>query len=138
MPMQVFSCWNGAVAIKAQAFVSSASSLPPARFRTAKSDISEITDIASETFLLSVDLWKRGMGRILLVPMASVAYDLPQYQRVRQDGGRTVPHPVSIEPPSSVYKNTTVRWQSTPPPAIVYHDYAWWYKEERWGAWDEA
>ena len=40
------------------------------RFRTARNDDSPITEKASECFLICVDLWRRGMGRILMVPRA--------------------------------------------------------------------
>ena len=40
------------------------------RFRTARNDASSTTEKASECFLFCVDLWRKGMGRILLVPRA--------------------------------------------------------------------
>ena len=40
------------------------------RFRTARNDDSPITEKASECFLICVDLWRRGMGKILMVPKA--------------------------------------------------------------------
>jgi len=40
------------------------------RFRTAHNDNSPITEKASECFLICVDLWRRGMNRILMVPRA--------------------------------------------------------------------
>lgn len=67
LPLQVFSCWNGITAISASAF------LPPhsIRFREAKNDPGkEATEKASECFLLPVDLWKAGMGKILVAPRA--------------------------------------------------------------------
>lgn len=72
LPTQVFSCWNGATVFDATAF------LPPhnIRFRIATNDLDEngvpktITEKASECFLTSVDLWKVGMGKILIVPKA--------------------------------------------------------------------
>ena len=70
LPLQVFSCWNGATVFDASAF------LPPhnIRFRTALNDLDEqgkpkkATEKASECFLSSVDMWKEGLGKILLVP----------------------------------------------------------------------
>ncbi len=72
LPLQVFSCWNGATIFDAKAF------LPPhnIRFRQARNDLDgngeekNVTDKASECFLTSVDLWKEGMGKILIVPKA--------------------------------------------------------------------
>jgi hypothetical protein len=83
----------------------------------------------------------------------SVAYDLVQYASVRQDGGRTVPHPIGIEPPihaktpsgdlgttawtgnehnadNEVEVVQKVPWRSTPPASVVYHDHAWWHEKE--------
>ena len=72
LPLQVFSCWNGATVIDAKAF------LPPhnIRFRQAHNDLDEngkekeVTEKGSECFLISVDLWKGDMGKILVVPKA--------------------------------------------------------------------
>ena len=72
LPLQVFSCWNGATVIDANAF------LPPhnIRFRQAHNDFDEngtekeVSEKASECFLISVDLWKENMGKILVVPKA--------------------------------------------------------------------
>ena len=72
LPIQVFSCWNGATVIDAAAF------LPPhnLRFRVAQHDLDEdgkpkeVTEAQSECFLSSVDLWKMGMGKIVLAPRA--------------------------------------------------------------------
>lgn len=72
LPLQVFSCWNGATVFDAAAF------LPPhnIRFRIAKNDFDEngvaktVTEKASECFLTSVDMWKAGLGKILIVPKA--------------------------------------------------------------------
>src|SRR5258708_16025300 len=72
LPLQVFSCWNGATIIDAKAF------LPPhnIRFRQARNDFDvngkamNVTEKASECFLISVDLWKENMGKILTVPKA--------------------------------------------------------------------
>lgn len=87
-PFQVFSCWNGVTAFSgkdthpirilgsepsdvclalADAFA------PPTslRFRTAHNDPDSkdgVTDKASECYLSSVDLWKAGLGRIIVVP----------------------------------------------------------------------
>jgi len=111
-----------------------------------------------------MDLWKRGMGRIMLVPKASVAYDLHAYSEIRQDGGRTIPHPIGLEssPSSAKFgadsndgrtrgifgfwrnegevgsRRAKVEWKDTPPKEVANHDYAWWHEKERWGPWNEA
>jgi len=128
--LQVFSCWNGATVIDAAAF------LPPhnIRFRTAKNDLDEhgkakeVTEKASECFLTSVDLWKANMGKILVVPKASVAYGLDDYNFYRKDGPVSKKHAAARE---------RVTWKPTPPKEIAFQDYAAWYIPERWGSWDE-
>ena len=78
-PFQVFSCWNGAVVMPARAFThgrngeegdARGTGRGPLRFRTAKNDASAVTERQSECFLVPVDLWKRGMGRVMVVPRA--------------------------------------------------------------------
>jgi len=71
-PFQVFSCWNGAAIINPKVFVERGVGKDGelARFRTAKNDVKEVTEKSSECYLICVDLWKRGMGRIMLVPKA--------------------------------------------------------------------
>jgi hypothetical protein len=72
LPLQVFSCWNGAAAFDADAFAAP----DGIRFRMAHADLDEegrplpFSDMTSESFLSSVDMWKRGRGRIMVVPKA--------------------------------------------------------------------
>ena len=49
---------------------SSSDSSSGIRFRTARNDVSSTTEKASECFLICVDLWRRGMGRIMMAPKA--------------------------------------------------------------------
>ncbi|KIJ30159.1 glycosyltransferase family 69 protein [Sphaerobolus stellatus SS14] len=144
-PLQVFSCWNGAVVMNPKAFVQgnpldNIHEVKPVRFRAAKNDVSEVTEKASECFLVCVDFWKRGLGKIMLVPRASVGYDLRQYNEVRQDGRRTSKHPVGIEVKTTNRDNDKflIQWRTNPPKEVAYHDHAWWHEKERWGPWDEA
>ncbi|KZS96930.1 hypothetical protein SISNIDRAFT_450700 [Sistotremastrum niveocremeum HHB9708] len=127
LPMQVFSCWNGMAAISADVF------LPPfnVHFRTAHNDLKQKglkTDKESECFLICVDLWKKGFGKIAVVKRASVAYDVAQYERVRKD--RTI----ELVPSDAEER---ILWQKDPPRAVAYHDWSKW-ETERWGTWDEA
>lgn len=79
-PFQVFSCWNGAAVINPQAFVNTTKpqSSPHGlsrtdnaiRFRMATNDDKRVTEKASECYLICVDLWLKGLGRILIVPRA--------------------------------------------------------------------
>jgi len=129
LPLQVFSCWNGATVVDAKAF------LPPhnIRFRQAHNDLDEsgkekeATEKASECFLTSVDLWKENMGKILLVPKASVAYLVDDYDLYRKDGLRLSNDTEEI-----------IVWETEPPAMVAFQDAAIWYLPERWGKWDES
>jgi hypothetical protein len=88
-PLQVFSCWNGATALDAAPFlatdaypplpaageggVANATVAGPLRFRTSRTDATQ-SNRASECFLPSVDLWRRGLGKIVLVPKARCVF----------------------------------------------------------------
>jgi len=139
-PLQVFSCWNGAALLDAAPFADAAH---PLRFRVSHAadapgpDSGEEADEeraarvhaqgkASECFLPSVDLWRRGLGRILLVPRASVAYDLAHYE----EHSKATSAPLLPE-------EETVAWAAAPPERVAMQDHAVWYSPERWAPWDE-
>ncbi|KAG9122678.1 hypothetical protein FRC07_000853 [Ceratobasidium sp. 392] len=135
-PFQVFSCWNGVTAFTASVFA-----LPTSlRFRTAYNDLGSkdgASDKASECYLSSVDLWKAGLGRIMVIPRARqvtleslevVAYSLDVYNADRA---------------SSAYNTTAgspplIEWVRTPPSEVVMHDFGLWFAPESKGAWDAA
>ncbi|KAF7986998.1 hypothetical protein HWV62_79 [Athelia sp. TMB] len=147
-PFQVFSCWNGAAVISADAFTTSynhsaggggsggggienGDTTGPIRFRTARNDATPVNERQSECFLLPVDLWRRGMGRIQVVPRASVAYTGAEYEEVRQDGGRAAAqaHPAGLADvplPPSALEGEKIEWEKRPPAQVLYHDYARW------------
>ncbi|VDB99758.1 unnamed protein product [Peniophora sp. CBMAI 1063] len=130
LPTQVFSCWNGATAFDASVFA------PPTdlRFRASHGDLDEqgqlreVTEKASECFLSSVDLWKAGLGKIALVPKASLAYSLQDYETHRKDRPLPADHDSSLE---------TIGWVHEPPAQVAMQDYANWWGPERWAPWDE-
>ncbi|KZV72337.1 glycosyltransferase family 69 protein [Peniophora sp. CONT] len=130
LPIQVFSCWNGATAIDAAAF------LPPnnLRFRVAQHDLDEdgkpkeVTESQSECFLSSVDLWKMGLGKVVLAPRASVAYNGWNYDMHRKD---------QIRPAPSDLESEVIGWILKPPAKVAFQDFAAWNEPERWAPWDE-
>ncbi|KAI0314058.1 cryptococcal mannosyltransferase 1-domain-containing protein [Amylostereum chailletii] len=125
VPLQVFSCWNGATVVDAAAF------MPPhnVRFRMSNADVDEegirknVTEKASECFLTSVDLWKAGMGRIAIVPKASVAYNIDLYERWRKD---------ALEPSWDLAPQEWIMWVNRPPQKVAMQDYAWWWVPENY------
>ncbi|KAF7969576.1 hypothetical protein HWV62_26879 [Athelia sp. TMB] len=145
-PFQVFSCWNGAVVMPTKEGEEEGDTRGTGRgvvrFRTARNDASTVTERQSECFLVPVDLWKRGMGRVMVVPRASVTYSGHNYAEVRQDGGRLpgTAHPahVAYRPLPAPGEDTQIQCVRAPPAQVAYHNYAWWHAPERWGAWDEA
>ncbi|KAI0036418.1 cryptococcal mannosyltransferase 1-domain-containing protein [Vararia minispora EC-137] len=128
LPLQVFSCWDGATAFDAAPFAAPGG----IRFRMARADRDDagqtrtITDLASESFLSSVDMWKAGRGRIMVVPKASVAYDYKTYRLHRKD---------YVEPPP--YAHAAFVWQDTPPAQVAMLDYGNWTQPIHWAPWDE-
>lgn len=71
-PLQVFACWNGMSVFDAAVFVEHG-----IRFRVGRSDkdkdtgvMKQPTDIVSECYLTSVDMWSAGIGKIVLAPRA--------------------------------------------------------------------
>jgi alpha-1,3-mannosyltransferase len=128
--------------------------LPPhnIRFRIAQNDFDEngiaktVTEKASECFLPSVDMWKAGMGKIVIIPKAryvsnafymstdwkeligpstlflfSLAYSLEDYEFYRKDGPQQGSRTLSEE---------TVKWVLEPPPQVAFQDRAVWYEPE--------
>ncbi|KAG8746448.1 hypothetical protein FRC10_004887 [Ceratobasidium sp. 414] len=116
---QVFSCWNGVTAFTASVFA------PPTslRFRTARNDPDNkdgASDKASECYLSSVDLWKAGLGRVMVVPRARVAYTLDMYNT---DRGSSTYNTAVGSPP-------LIEWLPTPPPEVIVHDFGLWFAPE--------
>ncbi|KAF8674516.1 hypothetical protein RHS04_07154 [Rhizoctonia solani] len=129
-PFQVFSCWNGVTALSASVFA------PPLslRFRTALNDRNStdgVTDKASECYLSSVDLWKAGMGKIMVVPRVRqvfLAYSLDVYESDR----------VSAAYGERLQTTPQIKWQTTPPDTVYMNNFAVWYLPETPEPWDEA
>ncbi|KAK4938238.1 hypothetical protein LTR10_021311 [Elasticomyces elasticus] len=65
--VQVFSCWNGAVALNAQPFMEG-----KIDFRSAR----EGECYFGEPTLLAKDLWKLGNGRIAIIPKVNLGYSV--------------------------------------------------------------
>ncbi|KAF8603333.1 hypothetical protein BDV93DRAFT_508560 [Ceratobasidium sp. AG-I] len=112
-PFQVFSCWNGVTAFTAHDDPESKDGA---------------TDKASECYLSSVDLWKAGLGRIMVVPRARMAYSLDVYQVDRASSAYN----------TSATSSPLVKWSPTPPPEITMHNFGWWFAPETKSPWDAA
>ena len=77
-PFQVFACWNGMAAIGAKAFTQKG-----IRFRRNR----EGECYMGEPTLLAKDLWKEGLGKILVVPSVWVAYSHRASVKVKLEKG---------------------------------------------------
>lgn len=65
-PFQVFSCWNGGVAIRARPL------LDGLRFRAPNLDVGEC--VQGEPQVFCKDLWFRGYGKIAVIPTVNFGY----------------------------------------------------------------
>lgn len=126
VPLQVFSCWNGAVAFTAKPVVEG-----KVRFRASReNERGECRH--SECQLLCKDLWWEGYGRIMMVPSVNVAYDLKTARAVRQIQGSTSSW-VEKEKDDG-WEDDKIKW--LPPPDLVkcMPD----FDQQTWRPWNET
>ncbi|KAI1612533.1 cryptococcal mannosyltransferase 1-domain-containing protein [Exophiala viscosa] len=109
-PVQVFSCWNGAVALNAQPFMEG-----KVDFRSAH--IGEC--YFGEPTLLAKDLWKLGNGRIAIIPKVNLGYSVEVSAKAKELHGW-----VSKQPGKKGTDDTGptewhgLKWQEKPPASI--------------------
>ncbi|OAL39594.1 hypothetical protein AYO20_00991 [Fonsecaea nubica] len=77
-PVQVFSCWNGAVALTARPFLEG-----KIRFRT---EIEEECHLG-EPVHLAKDLWRLGHGKIAVIPSVNVGYSVDDSRKAKEAHG---------------------------------------------------
>ena len=119
LPFQVFSCWNGMGVINARAFQ------PPHNLRFRSIDYS---DYASESYLFNVDLWKQGLGKIMVVPSVKLAYNLQDYKVLQKVMARTQRRQqdkddaweVTLE---SLQTSERIKWVQDPPDLVDFRPY---------------
>lgn len=81
-PLQVFACWNGAVAFPAWPIASR-----EVAFRAARAELGECHNGEPEIFCK--DLWAHGYGRIAVVPYINLEYSTDKGQRIKDERGYT-------------------------------------------------
>lgn len=81
-PVQVFACWNGAVAFKAQPVVNQ-----QVAFRAARQHAGECYNGEPEIFCK--DLWFHGHGKIAIVPYVNLEYSNEMGKRIKDEKGYT-------------------------------------------------
>ena len=124
LPFQVFSCWNGIAIIDSSLFLPS----PSLRFRSQGP-----TDAASECKLFCHDVWGakaeevdedgRPKGaRIMVVPRASVAYNVKDYETKREDRNTEWFEKEGWEVEDrEVWES--IKWEAEPPKEVVEYPY---------------
>lgn len=80
--LQVFACWNGAVAFPARPIASR-----EVEFRAARGELGECHNGEPEIFCK--DLWAHGYGRIAVVPYINLEYSVEKGQRIKDERGFT-------------------------------------------------
>lgn len=90
LPLPVYSCWNGVIALAAKPFLPPAQGGHSIKFRSGDEAHGECA--ASECKLVARDFWSVGEKRWVLVPRVAVTYDEEGYksnyieERVRRGG----------------------------------------------------
>ena len=117
LPFQVFSSWNGIIAIDPAVF------RPPhsLRFRTVDGG----GDALSECYLLCVDLWRAGLGRIAVVPRVRVGYTLEAHLGARKDTALSK-WVLSDEEQAAMDTAEWIEWDERPPAQVRTFPYGQW------------
>ncbi|KAB5559624.1 cryptococcal mannosyltransferase 1-domain-containing protein [Coniochaeta sp. 2T2.1] len=122
LPVQVFSCWNGAVAFTATPVVDG-----KVAFRATFDDKGEC--FQAEPQLFCKDMWFQGHGKIAVVPSVNLAYTNDDGQRIKKDKGYTS-HWVNAGASSA----DLIEWQ--PPPDRVKCMPT--FTDQTWRPWNET
>lgn len=103
LPLQVYSSWNGISILSASALLSP----DPIHFRRSK--VSQGECAAAEVLLLCKDFWKKGRGKIQVVPGVRVAYERKYAIGARDVSGSAGGVEIGKE---SWGKNELISWKS--------------------------
>jgi alpha-1,3-mannosyltransferase len=105
-PFQVYACWNGMAVFRAKPIMDK-----EIEFR--RSVDGEC--VMGEPTLFCKDLWRKGYGKIQVVPTVNVAYTVSEGRNAKEVRGRvgdTVDQKVEMD------NDAVVSWQITPPPMV--------------------
>ncbi|KAK4054656.1 hypothetical protein OIO90_003468 [Microbotryomycetes sp. JL221] len=99
LPVPVYSCWNGMLALPAAPFQSTPEK-PAVEFRSAFNKPGQCA--ASECKILAKDFWARGLQRWLIIPSVHVTYerdtyDFPQLVELKRKSESTPPNHLSTD-----------------------------------------
>ncbi|ERS96149.1 hypothetical protein HMPREF1624_07685 [Sporothrix schenckii ATCC 58251] len=125
-PFQVFSCWNGAVALTARPFFDK-----KVEFRRAYKNVGECG--AGEPTLLCKDMWSQGYGKIVVVPSVSLGYSVNEGLDVKGSMGYTANWTATEDAGGDGIEPMAVDWDPRPP-TVVRCIPSW--RKQFWQAWD--
>ncbi|KAL8849886.1 MAG: hypothetical protein Q9221_005152 [Calogaya cf. arnoldii] len=119
-PVQVFSCWNGAVTFTAKPIVQQKT-----KFRA--TPVQECLQGEPQSFCK--DLWMQGYGKIAVVPTVNVAYDHETGIKVKASKGYVTNSLGSGD------ENDKIEWQEKPPEKVKCVP-SW--TDQYWVPWNES
>ncbi|KAK0642994.1 family 69 glycosyltransferase [Cercophora newfieldiana] len=117
-PFQVFSCWNGAVAIAAEPIVKG-----EIKFRGPNEELEEC--FQGEPQLFCKDLWWKGYGKIAVVPAVNLEYSDEKAERIKKLKGYT----------SQWRVDEGIEWRTEPPEKVKCMPN---WEHQSWQAWNES
>ncbi len=124
LPLQVFACWNGAVAFKAEPLL-----LHNLKFRAPY----RTECYTGEPTLFCKDLWALGYGRIAVIPSVNVGYDDEQSRAAKMKHGYASGNIEVAELDKAL--STEISWRDSPP-TLVKCQPDWTHTS--WAPWDDA
>jgi alpha-1,3-mannosyltransferase len=124
LPLQVFACWNGAVAFKAEPLL-----LHNLKFRAPYKD----ECYTGEPTLFCKDLWALGYGRIAVIPSVNVGYNDDQSRGAKEKHGYASGNIQQTEHDKAL--STEIKWERSPPGNVKCQPD---WRHSSWAPWDDA
>lgn len=120
-PFQVFSCWNGAVAVGAEVLLEGG-----VRFRGPREERGEC--MQGEPQLFCKDMWAGGWGRVAVVPSVNLEYGDEKGRRIKEGKGYTSRW-TAVEGEGE----GMIEWVEEPPERVRCMPH---FDQQFWQAWD--
>ena len=105
-PFQVYACWNGVAIFRAKPVMDK-----EIEFRRSADGECGM----GEPTLFCKDLWRKGYGKIQVVPSVNVAYTVKEARSAKEVRGRVAN---SVDQTVEAVHDDLVQWQLTPPPMV--------------------
>jgi len=117
-PLQVYSCWNGAVVLDAKPFIEQ-----KLGFRS--SDLAGGECFMGEPTLLCKDMWRQGIARVQVVPTVNLGYSNEEVIAIKRRRGYVADHIDTSKPPEE-RQAEPITWEQKPPGHLKC--LPWWDK----------